>query len=242
MARFRAQKKELEALLEGDDWRERLDERMDALAREREGGPATLANPLLALRLAKAERTAWRAAEALGRVTARTADVSMEKARVLMRTYMWYLNEESGNLGWGIPEAMAAAMADNDRLAREYHTILASYVYCEEGCDGNYLDHPELRRGVFWGLGRLARARPELVEHAQRFLVQGCKDHDAVNRGLAARVLGILASSGRCTGPAARTALRAISGDSSEIRVYEDGFLRDATVGELAAEALAQMA
>ncbi|MBU1611853.1 MAG: HEAT repeat domain-containing protein, partial [Proteobacteria bacterium] len=189
MARFRALKKELEIVLAQEDWETQI----LALGLD----PEVLTSPLLALRLSKSEIVCWRAVEALGLVAARLADSRMEKARILMRTLMWYMNEESGNLGWGIPEAMASAMVRSERLAMEFHTILASYIYCDASCDGNYLDHPALRRGVFWGLGELARKRPELVEPAMRFLVAGCSDEDATNRGLAARAIGILAEGGR---------------------------------------------
>lgn len=233
MARFRRLKQELSELLARDDWRERLG--------ELDQDPETLVNPLLALRLARDELVCWRAVEALGRATAQVAETAPERARTLMRTFMWYMNEESGNLGWGIPEAMATAMVENDRLAREYHTILASYVYCEEDCDGNYLDHPELRRGVYWGLGLLAEHRPELVEHAERFLVEGCRDEDAVNRALAVRTLGILAAQGSCIGPEPRTAASALTKDKSPVHLYLDGALVDATVADLARNALARM-
>jgi hypothetical protein len=156
----------------------------------------------------------------------------MEKARVIMRTLMWYMNEESGNLGWGIPLFMAEAMVNSERIAREFSKILVSYIFCDEECDGNFLDHPELRRDVYWGLARLAESRPELVAHGERFLMVGLNDPDAYNRAYAARVLGLIKAEG------ARSALKALTDDPAEIRTFHHRELIDTTVGELARAAL----
>lgn len=234
MARFRQLKKDMAAALARDDWRKSL--------ASMHIDPDTQVNPLLALRLHPIELVCWRAVEALGSAVAELAETRMERARVHMRTFMWFMNEESGNLGWGIPEAMATAMAQNERLAREYHTIVASYVYCGEDCDGNYLDHPELRRGVFWGLGRLAETRPETVTHALRFLVTALKDADGPNRGLAARAIGILAAKGETVSPEAAAALTALTDDHAPVRVYRSGTIEATTVAALAEEALGSVA
>ena len=53
----------------------------------------------------------WRAVSAMGIVTAALADARMDAARVIMRRMMWQLNDESGGIGWGIPEAMGEIMA-----------------------------------------------------------------------------------------------------------------------------------
>ncbi len=233
MARFRKLKKELAQLLIRDDWQGSL--------LSMSANPGILANPLLALRLNREELVCWRAAEGLGMVAAHLAKTNMEKARTLMRVFMWYMNEESGNLGWFIPEAMACAMALNEKLAQEYHTILASYIYSDKDCDGNYLDHPELRRGVYWGLGRLAKHRPKLVEHATRFLEQGCSEQDDHNRGLAARTIGILAQSGSTIPESTKKAVAALTTDKAQMRIYQDGKIKDTSVSTLAAEALSRL-
>jgi hypothetical protein len=159
----------------------------------------------------------------------------MEKARTIMRTLMWYMNEESGNLGWGIPLFMAEAMVNSERIAKEFHKILVSYIFCDEDCDGNFLDHPELRRDVYWGLARLAETRPELVAHGERFLLVGLEDPDAYNRAYAARVLGLIKAEG------ARAGLEALQNDPAEIRTYLHRELIDTTVGGLAEEALGEL-
>jgi hypothetical protein len=76
-----------------------------------------------------------------------------------MRRMIWNLNDESGGIGWGSPETMGESMACHNRLAGEYHRILVSYIRP----DGNFLEHPELQKGLLWGLARLAAVQPELA-------------------------------------------------------------------------------
>jgi len=228
MSRFRSVKKNLRDILAGDDWQDRLAE-LDGFR------PVDLVPPLLNLRLDRLETVRWRSATAFGLTAARMAEASMEKARTIMRTLMWYMNEESGNLGWGIPLFMAEAMVNSERIAKEFHKILVSYIFCDEDCDGNFLDHPELRRDVYWGLARLAEVRPELVAHGERFLLVGLEDPDAYNRAYAARVLGLIKAQG------ARAGLEALRDDPAEIRTYLHRELIDTTVGGLAEEALKEL-
>lgn len=225
MSRFRSVKKTVRDILADEDWQPRLAE-LD------EFRPVDLVPPLLNLRLDRDEAVRWRSATAFGLTAGRMAEASMEKARVIMRTLMWYMNEESGNLGWGIPHFMAEAMVCNDKIAKEFHKILVSYIFCDEECDGNFLDHPELRRDVYWGLARLAESRPELVAHGEKFFMVGLDDPDAYNRAYAARVLGLIKAQG------ARARLAALKDDPAEIRTYHHRELIDTTVGELVRVAL----
>lgn len=101
-----------------------------------------------------------RSITAMADIVSRKAEEDMDAARAVMRRLMWSLNEESGWIGWGSAEAMGEIMARNSTLAQEYHKILISYI--SEG--ENYLLFEELRKEVYRGLERLARACPELVE------------------------------------------------------------------------------
>jgi hypothetical protein len=132
--------------------------------------------------------TRWQAVYGMGLSMALLARNDMEAARVIMRRLMWSLNEESGNLGWGIPEAMGEILGASPALAAEYSRIFLSYGY-ETGKDDNYLDHPPLRRGVFWGMGRLAGANPVLAQPALPHLAVALDDDDLPARIMAAWAL-----------------------------------------------------
>jgi hypothetical protein len=116
-------------------------------------------SPLISLIQSPDETLRGRAVRALGRVVAALARENLESARVVMRRLMWSLNDESGGIGWGAPEAMGEIMAQSEPLAREYARILLSYV--DE--NGNYLEYEPLRRGALEGIRRLSEVRPHLV-------------------------------------------------------------------------------
>lgn len=233
MAHFRDVKRSLRELLAGQNWRARLDALALVPARQ-------LPGPLFSLLLDKDELVRWRAAEAFGRTIARMADgheagEGLEAARVVLRQCLWRLNEESGGLGWGIPEALGESLARHERLAKEFHRVLASYVRQEARGEGNYLEHPALRRGVFWGLGRLAQSFPDLVAGEAAALMAGLSDEDGANRGLAAWALGLLGAQ------AARNALEGLADDASEVALFLDGELVRTTAGALARQTLERL-
>ena len=138
----------------------------------------------------------WLAIRAFGKVVSALADEDMEDARVVIRRLMWSLNDESGGIGWGAPEAMAEAMVQNETLAREYARILLSYVWE----DGNFLEHLPLRRGALWGLYRLAKKRTDIFREikAWKILSKYLSDPDAESRALAILALGFSGEKSLC--------------------------------------------
>ena len=145
-------------------------------------------NPLFSFLVHSDEKLRWRAITAMGAVVENLAVKDMESARVILRRLMWSLNDESGGIGWGAPEAMAEIMARHEGLAREYSRILISYTDDE----GNFLEYEGLQRGVLWGLVRLARVRPQMVAEAGGHLQKYLESGDATIRGLAAWASGLL--------------------------------------------------
>lgn len=187
MSRFQEQKKLFTRLCLGENWLEALRAEICDAAYAKGA-----ANAFLAL-LSRPE-TRWQAAYALGLCLSLMAADHMESARVFMRRLMWSLNEESGNLGWGIPEAMGCILAASPALADEYARIFISYGY-ETGKDDNFLDHGPLRRGVYWGIGRLAGANPARALPALPHLVRALSDSDGIICAHAAWALSQLAVS-----------------------------------------------
>lgn len=187
-------------------------------------------NPLFSFFHNPDELIKWRAVTAMGAVVAGLGDRDMESARVVMRRLMWNLNDESGGIGWGSPEAMGEIMARHAGLADEYAYLLVSYV----NEDGNYIEHPMLQRGVLWGLGRLAHSRPWLVKHAAPFLSPYLQSEDAMHRGLAAWTAGALSTE------TIKPLLQRLTNDNKRITVFMDMHFIECTVGQLAGEALSK--
>ena len=170
----------------------------------------------------------WAAVSAMGAVVAKIADDDMEAARVVMRRLMWNLNDESGGIGWGSPEAMGEILARSDPLAGEYTNILLSYT--KE--DGNYLEHEMLQRGLLWGIGRLAQVKPHLIRESAQYLIPYLESKDANVRGLAAWITGLVDM--KEAGPY----LEQLREDSSEIQIYIDHKILKFRINDLAEKAL----
>ena len=190
--------------------------------------PRRAVNPLFSLFYHPDEIVKWRAVTAMGAVVARLARRDIESARIVMRRLMWHLNDESGGIGWGAPEAMGEIMARHKKLAEEYSCILVSYI----NPSANFIDYEVLQRGVLWGLGRLAYVRPELVANAAVFLLPFMRSNDAIHRGFAAWVSGALSS--EITTPL----LQDLVTDEARIKIFINMNLVERTVGKLAQEAI----
>ncbi len=215
-------KKKVLQFLQAEDFAQGLYEISQLPARQ-------VVNPLFSFLCSIDERVKWRAITAMGRVISDLAASDLESARVVMRRFIWQLNDESGGIGWGCPESMAEAMAQNENLAQEFWCLLISYI--QPQC--NYLEHPVLQRGVLWGVGRLAHSRPQYAHHAAAYLLPYMESADPILRGLAAWAAGPIA------GKDILPRLKKLTRDQGQLTVYRDGQIVPHTVGQLAQEALA---
>lgn len=161
--------------------------------------------PLLAL-LPHGGLLGWRAVIVLGRVVADMAETDMGTARNVMRRCMWHMNEDSGNMGWGIAEAMGEILAKSPVLAGEYGRVVLSYVR-DTGFADNFVDHGALRRGAYWAVGRFAPEYPVYRGEAFELLGKGLDDEDRQCRGMAAWGLEKLVLGGYRPGGGALDAL-----------------------------------
>jgi HEAT repeat protein len=215
-------KREVLELLRSDKFDQTLSELHQLPARQ-------VINPLFSFLVSSDEHTKWRAVTAMGSVVANLAEKDMESARVVMRRLMWNLNDESGGIGWGAPEAMGEIIACHEGLAKEYIHVLISYVRK----NGNFLEYEPLQRGAVWAIGRVAQVKPNLVQDALPHLLPYLSSTDASVRGLAAWTVGLL-------GPeTAWQPLQPLLADNAEIRLYLNRRLVVCLVSDLAKEALA---
>lgn len=128
----------------------------------------------------------FRSISAMGELGKRLAGKQMEKARVLMRRIMWNLNDESGGIGWGSPEAMGEILSKTPGLALEFKSILFSYLDPR----GNFLEHGALQQGVLWGIGTYLGAEPaEMNEITKALIFSYLHSFDPIKRGYAVRAL-----------------------------------------------------
>jgi HEAT repeat protein len=195
--------------------------------------PTRVINPLIGSLCSNDEMVRWHAITALGPVVADLAERDMEGARVVMRRFMWSLNDESGGIGWGAPEAMGEIMACHAGLAHEYAHVLVAFMREE----GFFLELELLQRGLMWGLGRLAQVRPALLreKNATTYLLPYLASSDGEVRGLAARALGLLQAKEAISG------LKKLCSDSARVKLYTSRTFVEETVGHLAEKALANM-
>jgi hypothetical protein len=191
--------------------------------------PRQVVNPLFSFLYSGDENIKWRSITALGKVVSHLAERDLESARIVIRRLMWNLNDESGGIGWGSPEAMGEIMARNPDLAQEFSNILVSYIRP----DGNFLEHEILQRGVLWGLGRLAYARPHLVEEAATLLRPYLQSKDPTLRGLAVWTAGALPTESTIS------LIENLLNDKEKVKIYLDGYLVECSIYQLAKEALA---
>jgi len=220
------EKRRISKLLESSD--------IEAVIEElRQLPPSGAINPLIGALCSNNETVRWHAVTALGPIVSDLAEQDLETARVVMRRFMWSLNDESGGIGWGAPEAMGEILACHRGLAEEYTHILVAFMREE----GFFLELELLQRGLMWGLGRLAQVRPALLrtKNAIRYLLPYLESPDAVVRGLAAWTLGLLQAREAIPG------LKKLRSDDNQVRHFINHKFIETTVGRLAAEALANI-
>jgi hypothetical protein len=214
-------KKKIRKLLLQEDFEQGLSQVCDL-------PPRKVINPLFSFLCGLDELLKWRAVTAMGEVVAKLAEEDMESARVIMRRYMWHLNDESGGIGWGCPEAMGEIMARNEKLADEFCSILISYIRP----DGNFLEHEVLQRGVLWGVGRLAHARPQLLKDSADYLIPYLQSEDPFLRGLAAW------GSKTLRNKKIDAILSRLTQDGAQLSIFLNGHLMQYSVGQLAQAAM----
>ena len=195
--------------------------------------PTKVINPLIGALCSNNQTVRWHAITALGPVMSDLADKDMEAARIVMRRFMWSLNDESGGIGWGAPEAMGEIMALHDKLAEEYGHMLVAYM--RE--DGFYLELPQLQQGLMWGLARFAMVNPDLLKanNVVNYLLPYLDSNDPAVRGQAAWALGLLQAR------EATKSLEKLVHDPARVTIFLNRNFVSETVGSLAHKALADI-
>ncbi|MBA4367974.1 MAG: PBS lyase [Desulfobacterium sp.] len=217
--RFRKLKIQIQELLEKDEFPAALEEICNLPSIQ-------VVNPLFSFFHAGNELLKWRAITAMGRVVSMMAARNPESARVVMRRLIWNLNDESGGIGWGSPEAMGEIMAQNKDMAGEYHHLLLSFIMPH----GNFIEHAILQRGVLWGIGQFAHAEPALVQSSIDYLIPFMTAQDPFLRGLASWTSALYNYE-----PTNRLLIQNKQ-DHSLIVIYQNSQLKEVTVSFMASQ------
>jgi hypothetical protein len=163
----------------------------------------------------------WRALEGLGHV----AGVHPEQVQKLIQRFLYLLNEDSGSTGWGAAAALGEIGRHRASLIKE---IIPMFI--------GFLEEPFSQEPMLWGLGRMAEAHPELLAEVFPAMVPFLAHPEPRLRALAAWGLG----KGGFR-PAAEP-IRDLMRDDYPVQLYDQGNLFPTTVGQLAREALANLA
>jgi hypothetical protein len=170
LSKARFTKRQLQAqirlLLQSHDWEAEIQRLFQAT-----DTPQKFISPLLTTLYSQDLEIRWRGISSLGLGVSAIAKVNIEHSRVIMRRLIWNLNDESGGIGWGSPEAQAEIMSNHKQLANEFYKILISYIISRDGPD-NYLEYEPLREGAYWGIARLSQVRPDLIQPYQTLLIE----------------------------------------------------------------------
>jgi|GEM_PF-244428 len=249
--RFRSEKKHLLSLLARPDWRPCFCEGLARAEGDRACAAKHRVNPLLAM-LPRAELR-YQAAICLGEAMALCAVEDREFTRNIMRRLMWSLNEESGNLGWGCPEAFGAAVAASPAIQQEFERVLVSYII-DTGKADNYIDHAPLRLGAYWAVGHAAGGRNTAWFQILPWLVKGLdpqQENDIPCSTMCLWALARTVERGRALGErpgvqeaplwnrmAAAIEGAALSGREATVTVYEQGEIVDISRSALCERAL----
>lgn len=214
-------KKQIGGLLAAEDFEQ-------GLAAIRRMPPRQAVSPLFGFFCDLNETIKWHAVTAVGALVADLAEVDPESARVVIRRFIWNLNDESGGIGWGCPEAMGESLARSSAMAAEYWCVLTSYIQPQ----GNFLEHAMLQRGAVWGVGRLARSQPDMLAACGRLLLPYLSADDTILRATAVWAAGALSA------PELRPVLEKLTDDHSSARLYDEMRFKEQRISDLAHKAL----
>ncbi len=127
----------------------------------------------------------FRAVRAFGEIVADPDVFSERKATDLLRRFFWAMNDESGAVPYGVPEAIGEVLAVRPELQPEFLKVLCAMITHED-----LLQTGPIERGVMWALGRVGTPVGECSPMAVQGLAAAVANHpDPATRDAAANAL-----------------------------------------------------
>jgi len=176
---------------------------------------------LISLSYDKKTSVSWRAIESIGLITGVISKTHPELVRNIIGRLLWMIRDESGGIGWSTPEILGEIVRNNPELYSDIAAVIMSF-------------HQEkmLTAGVLWAIGRIGKINTEMVNYAIPVVLNYLYNSDKTLRGYAAWALGEIGASETIN------KLRKLKSDDSPVPFYEDGELKEKTVGEVAVQAI----
>ena len=169
----------------------------------------------------------WPAVAAIGLVAA--VDVMQEKqARDLIKRLYWTLNDESGSVPFGVPEALGEIFANRPALIPANTPLFVSYLVHKE-----MIQTGPILAGAIWAVGRIGVEDPEDRQRVLPGLKSALAAPEPELRGTALWTLARLG-----LGQELRESVEARLEDEDSVTLLIDGEVRDCRLAMLAREAL----
>jgi len=92
----------------------------------------------------------WQAVWGIGALFGDRHLVSEERAIDLLRRFFWALNDESGAVPYGVPEAIGEILAVRPELQQTFLSLLCAHLTEED-----MVQTGPIERGLIWALGRV---------------------------------------------------------------------------------------
>ncbi len=166
------------------------------------------------------ELVRWRAVTLIGRFAA----AEPERIRPLVKRFIWWMNDESGGIGWSSAPALAEIGRQAPELLRDAVRVVVFWR-----------QERILLQSVMWAAGRLVSTYPEVVGEAVPDLLTYLGDEDAGVRGTVAWSLGEIGD------PRALGGLEGLRSDRQVVRIYDEEELVDKEIRRIAVEAAAKL-
>jgi hypothetical protein len=178
------------------------DELADALRRDDAAAVVALARPspapalrYLTGRLYSADPgEKWRGVRGLGWLVREPGLVTEARAQDLLQRYLWALNDESGAVPFGVPEAIGEILASRPAFRGRVLPVLCGML-----TEADTFQTGAVERGIYWAIGRIGPDVLRCCPGVERVVARAAGGHpDSDTRALAAQVGKVLASEQPC--------------------------------------------
>jgi len=162
----------------------------DALVAASRATPGRVVRFLTGRLYTQDEREKWRVIRALGALARAEGVLTDARVHDLLQRFLWALNDESGAVPYGVPEAMGEILAARPAQRASMVPILTGMLTEDDTYQTGVVE-----RGIYWALGRIG---PDVVVHcpeALDVLSAAAREHpDMETRTVAAMALQRLGS------------------------------------------------